>query len=209
MPRSRVALSSGTTRGDEPGTDRRRSTSSPADHGRRLHGPRARPVPLTEYLEATIAETGLPDEHDAPGVLKWTQNDIATLLGLYEPNRGGEQDPELNTRGPSFAQMVAGGGIRTHDLRVMSNLTDVHCVRLRPSGAPEFAAIVQLVSLRPWSAPEFAPTGDNCGDNPRDHRASAHDRSRPRPPSESATSAQARQTERIPGVQNAGSLRAR
>ena len=187
MPRSRVALSSGTTRGDEPGTDRRRSTSSPADHGRRLHGPRARPVPLTEYLEATIAETGLPDEHDAPGVLKWTQNDIATLLGLYEPNRGGEQDPEL----------------------IMSNLTDVHCVRLRPSGAPEFAAIVQLVSLRPWSAPEFAPTGDNCGDNPRDHRASAHDRSRPRPPSESATSAQARQTERIPGVQNAGSLRAR
>lgn len=46
-------------------------------------------VLFTEYLEATIEETGLPNEQDSPGVLTRMRNDIAALPGPYAPEVGG------------------------------------------------------------------------------------------------------------------------
>jgi putative acetyltransferase len=43
---------------------------------------------LTEYLEATIEETGLPNPEESPGVLEWMRTDIDALPGPYVPPDG-------------------------------------------------------------------------------------------------------------------------
>jgi putative acetyltransferase len=43
---------------------------------------------FTEYLEATIAETGLPNPEESPGVLEWMRTDIEALPGPYVPPDG-------------------------------------------------------------------------------------------------------------------------
>ena len=40
-------------------------------------------VLFTEYLEATIEETGLPNPEESPGVLEWMRSDIEALPGPY------------------------------------------------------------------------------------------------------------------------------
>ena len=40
-------------------------------------------VLFTEYLQATIEETGLPNPEESPGVLEWMRSDIEALPGPY------------------------------------------------------------------------------------------------------------------------------
>ena len=56
------------------------------------------------------------------------------------------------------------GGIRTHDLRVMSTLTAVHRVRLRTLEHSRVGHPFRQVSLRPRSLLESGSTGDTFGD---------------------------------------------
>ncbi|MGQ0804568.1 MAG: GNAT family N-acetyltransferase [Actinomycetota bacterium] len=43
---------------------------------------------FTEYLEATIEETGLPNPEESPGVLEWMRADIEALPVPYVPPDG-------------------------------------------------------------------------------------------------------------------------
>lgn len=45
-------------------------------------------VLFTEYLEATIEETGLPNPEESPRVLEWMRSDIDALPGPYVPPEG-------------------------------------------------------------------------------------------------------------------------